>query len=896
MTGLAARGEAENRSQEGPAEYEESLLDRQVFDAAAWSAALAARREMPAWRPELVTEQIAQRIRTGLTEPVLITASGKPSRVPKAEAAIAPEVELQVVEIELSAEQAGDVGGILVVPVAAESLGDVDPRSLALHRWDAEVEQYDLIPGSGFDLTEGYVHGRITASGRYAVLGVPTGTVLTEVQQGAGWPILQRLLYWLIRRIFDPFGPWSSLGPVNLSCCIMDLALDPAQPDRLYAAASDGGVWRLDSVSAYPASTWKPVTDGQPSLQVQCLAVSPADSNVVYYVDRSGLLHRSADRGEHWSTPSSTSIGYAQRLIAHPGEPNTVYVATSSGFWCSHDGGASWAHNAGMGSLLDGDILDAAIDPDTPTILYAAQRSVGLKKSYNGGATWTTVLPWSRASTPQGTAIRVAVGRQGTDATRTVAVRFDQEVLTNRTGGRDVGVPGGGPWTSKGMVGGTGYGDWCHVIAVDPFDDDVILSGAQQLYRTPDGGLNWSLVINYYAPHEDQHRVVFDPTQQGVVYAANDGGVFRSTDSGVTWQVGSDDVTNRIDLTHGLVTAQFYTAAISGDHAMGNLYHQGIVAADSLRTGSWEGVEGHAWEFNSVYGDPTRHGTYYVFGGQLFRRDFPGGALTAISTFAPTAVAVTGSGRVLAAAADGLIRSTTDPMAANPTWTTMAGFSSPGDNVVAIAIAPSQPERAYAITAGGLVFTCADASMPTAWTAATATPAGGLVAIAVAAEDPSVLFATNGTAVYRSVNGGMTWTAANGTGTAALPPGSSLRSVVAGPGALYAGAAAGVFTSPDRGQHWYDFSAGLPNVELKELMWTEGDLFAITHGRGVWHHGRYEAWPVPGPRQHIPDPRWLIELWLAIHGGDPVPDVVRRTVGTAPRPFRQGNAPREGRS
>ena len=265
----------------------------------------------------------------------------------------------------------------------------------------------------------------------------------------------------------------------------------------------------------------------------------------------------------------------------------------------------------------------------------------------------------------------------------------------------------------------------------------MILSGAQQLYRTPDGGLSWALVIDYYRPHEDQHRIVFDLTQPGVVYAANDGGVFRSTDRGVTWQADANDVANRIDLTHGLVTAQFYTAAMSGDHAMGNLYHQGIVAADSLRAGSWEGVEGHAWEFNNIYGDPVRHNTYYVFGGQLFRRDFPGGALTAISTFTPTAIAVTGSGRLLAAGRDGLIRSTTDPTTASPAWTTMAGFSSMTNNVVAIAIAPSQPERAYAVTATSRVFSCADASVPTAWAAVTATPAAMVGALAVATEDPS---------------------------------------------------------------------------------------------------------------------------------------------------------------
>ena len=96
-----------------------------------------------------------------------------------------------------------------------------------------------------------------------------------------------------------------------------------------------------------------------------------------------------------------------------------------------------------------------------------------------------------------------------------------------------------------------------------------------------------------------------------------------------------------------------------------------------------------------------------------------------------------------------------------------------------------------------------------------------------------MLFAATETTIYRSLDGGGSWTAANGTGTTVLPPGASLRSVVTGPGALYAGAAAGVFTSPDRGDHWYDFSEGLPNVELKELMWTQDDLFAVTHGRGV---------------------------------------------------------------
>jgi hypothetical protein len=872
------------------AEFEQVNAARRLFDIDRWMAAVAARRRMQRWNAVDLDLAVAEVTRKGIKAPVFIGSKGMRANVSRAKPDIDASVEVQVVQVTVRGSYAA---GTLVVPIATKAIDKVDPRSLALHRWNEQTRQYDLVHQSGVDLSGGFVYGRISGSGRYAVLGLPLGDAVDRVVGGAGAPILGRmLLYLLFRRLFDPTGPWSPLGPINLSCCIMDFAIDPANDDRIYAAASDGGVWRLDSLAAYPDATWTPVTDGQPSLQIQVLAVSPADNHVVYYVDRSGILRRSEDRGDTWATPGTANIGSAQRLIAHPTDPNTVYVATTSGFWCTHDGGATWAHNAGASTLLDGDMLDAAMDPDSALILYVAQRSVGVRKSYDGGATWQLMLPWSRATAPSWTAIRIGLGKLGTDATRTVAVRFDQEVFVNRNGGRDVVLLGGGPWVSRGPVGGTGYGDWCHVIAVDPFDDNIILSGAQQLYRTADGGNSWTLVIDYYQPHEDQHRIVFDLTQSGVVYAANDGGVFRSTDKGASWQVDSNDVINRRDLTHGLVTAQFYTAAISGDHALGDLYHQGIAAADSLRLGQWEGVEGHAWEFNRVYGDPTRGGTYYVFGGTLFRRDFPGGALTSISPFTPTVVAVDSGKNLLAGASDGTIHRTPDPTIASPVWTTMAGLAPSGDTIAAIAFAPSSPGRAYAASSGGRIFCCADTGTPTAWVARTSLPGGGVVALAVAAEDASLVFAATSSQVYRSVDGGGTWTAVNGSGTTAIPPGSSLHSLVIGPAALYVLATAGVFTTADRGNHWYDFSAGLPNVELMELIWTESDLFAVTHGRGIWHHGRYEAIPIPGrgALAHAPDAQWLIALWLAIHGGDPSPEAIQRAFGQKVAPFVSAEA------
>jgi hypothetical protein len=219
----------------------------------------------------------------------------------------------------------------------------------------------------------------------------------------------------------------------------------------------------------------------------------------------------------------------------------------------------------------------------------------------------------------------------------------------------------------------------------------------------------------------------------------------------------------------------------------------------------------------------------------------------------------------------------------------MAGLSTPGDNVVAIAVAPSGPVVAYAATSAGRVFRCADTTVPTPWTTMTSLPAGGVTSLAVAHESADVLFAATSAGIHRSTDGGSSWAVANGSGSTTLPPGADIRSIVAGPGALYAGASAGVFTSSDRGVTWYDFSAGLPNVQLMHLLWTEDDLFAVTHGRGIWHHGRYDAFPLLGGSvAHEPDIAWLIELWHRIHGGDPGPEALQGQIGRVPQPFQAG--------
>jgi len=225
----------------------------------------------------------------------------------------------------------------------------------------------------------------------------------------------------------------------------------------------------------------------------------------------------------------------------------------------------------------------------------------------------------------------------------------------------------------------------------------------------------------------------------------------------------------------------------------------------------------------------------------------------------------------------------------------MSGIAASYDAIISIAFAPSHREKAYALSSGGRSYVCADADGSGGWSALHDLPAAPGRAITVSAEYEDHVFVITSSQVFRSVSGGSIWTVVPGTMPNALPPGLDLRSIVAGPGALYLAAASGVFMSPDEGEHWFPFSEGLPNVEIKELLWTESDLFAVTHGRGLWHHGRYE-WIVVPAIAHKPTIRWIIGLWLAIHGGDPVPDAIRQRIGKGISPVvKDGQRVRESR-
>jgi hypothetical protein len=481
--------------------------------------------------------------------------------------------------------------GVLVLAVDARARGTVAPESIRLFRWDADGRRYAPVAESGGSAGE-LVWGRIDGAGRYAAIGVEADPAvvatirtlaalrdlpgLDEPERKALHERVCRLLLCEpdetsrcadCRALAHPFdlpelellpllarverGPREAPPPpLEADALPADgvsaIALDPTEHGRLYVAAADGGMWRLDGLAGGTASWEALETLGARILHA--VAVAPSEPEVVYAADDGGRVMRSPDRGETWSGPGEMRFRHVWRVVVHPSDPDGVYVASGAatdrgvegelGLWRSGDGGETWT------KLLAGDTVDAAVDPDDGAILYAAVRGEGLfmptpeERMKQDEDPWTLAMPFVSAHVHGGSMIRVALGGATAGPGRTVVVRLGQELFVNRFGGRPRRWEDGGPWISIGKQGGNGT-DGRQVVAVDPFDDDVLLTGGERIMRTatasaPAGG-EWARVVAAPRRKAGAQALEFDRLREGVVYHASAGGIQRSTDAGRTW-------------------------------------------------------------------------------------------------------------------------------------------------------------------------------------------------------------------------------------------------------------------------------------------------------------------------------------------------------------------------
>jgi hypothetical protein len=656
---------------------------------------------------------------------------------------------------------------------------------------------------------------------------------------------------------------WESVGPANMAGCMLDVAVDPDDPKVLYVASADGGLWRLDANPLFTAYSWTPLLDDVDNLSIVAVAVSQAAHSVVFIADTWNRVLRSTNGGKTWSVMAT--VGYVYRLLGHPADPDKVYAATSTGLWLID-------RTAPPSSLLTGDVTDVAYDSAQPSVIYAAVRNVGVNRRDASGA-WSTVFSLQAAAQLSvgsyvGLMIKLAIGRQGTTASRRIAVKFGPRNLD--PAGNPTGTPsqpgpafsevfvnsasGLGTWrrcVTPSALGNSSQLDWVNVIAVDPADDDVMLVGGERLARTADGGQSWTTVMRYYYEvstsnnHEDQHGVAFDRNQPGVCYVANDGGIYRSINSGASWS----------GINSGLVTTQPFNFGIADGAVLADVYHWGVLGSTAIGTKQFGQVEGGSWELTPVRGNPNQQHVFYYLRGQVTRRQFPGtGGTNDYTVYTPFPISwglafhpsptsqLAFAGRWINQSQTSDIWRTTQSNQFTPAWTqdaiTGINLTAP---IVAIRFSTSDPATAYAMSSAGDVLRTTRSSNSTQPWTFQGRWAADVRSMAVNQFDPNRLYAIDAWRVARSIDAGVTWTVANGVANNTLPPGelTTIISSARSAGDLFVATSVGVVYSPDEGYHWYPIHDGLPNARVTEIAWSDDYLYVALRGRGFWRAQPY---------------------------------------------------------
>ena len=393
---------------------------------------------------------------------------------------------------------------------------------------------------------------------------------------------------------------WKLLHPGNMSGRCTDVFGIPGNKNIMYAGFASGGLWK--TVDA--GKTWKPLMDRQATQSIGNIAISPSNPEIIYAgtgeanIFRASLpgigVFKSSNGGDSWNMIGLENTGTIARIVVHPADPNTVYVAAGGNEWSKNedrglykttDGGLNWKKILYVNDKTGA--ADLIMDPTDPNTLYVSmwtrirkrwsdpvpENGDHIYKSVDAGATWKIIdkgLPDTKltgriglANTPANPNVIYAFvdnhdkkrepnpGEQDSYHRPKIVVIKGAEVYKSADKGET--------WRLMSMhddymefFSGT-YGWVFGQIRVHPKDEHKIYLMGLDLASSSDDGKTWKSLTKGTkgAParvHGDHHALWIDPTDPNYMINGNDGGVNVSFDGGLTWK----------DFYHEIPTTQFY--------------------------------------------------------------------------------------------------------------------------------------------------------------------------------------------------------------------------------------------------------------------------------------------------------------------------------------------------
>lgn len=657
----------------------------------------------------------------------------------------------------------------------------------------------------------------------------------------------------------NPDALYNGIGRVDR------ITFHPTIPNIIFICTPNGGLWG----TLNGGTSWNNLTDNLPAIGVSGFVITPSNTAIMYLLTGdgdtnfpNGLLaaedwtessvgvYKTTDGGVSWqatgSFPEISGNFSGYRLVQSPEDPNIVMAATSNGIYRTTDGGVTWEREL---SLLTYDI---AFKPGDATRVYASVRG-DIWISTNSGASWTSNSTYDvnpNTCITNGGRIELAVA-----PTSPSKVYFLSGPATGSGSycglwlSTDNGITFTRQSSTPNILGASETGSdgadqsfYDLALACRTDLSTGIIAGGLTTWRSTNGGTSWSHATGYNEDssfpyiHPDVHDLAYNPLNHWL-YAATDGGFYRSTDHGVTWTNLSDNIeANQI----------FHMRGWDGNanKLMVGLQDNGVKyrMANSTSFSHIDGADGFDVVFNPDTGEPG----YATINSAVVKYEDDGASSSQLSTpgynnfFKTIAVHNSDPDIVLVGAQD--ILKTTN---GSTPWTNTGaagGWS--------LTSCPSNSNRFYA--AGGNSFDSGAGNLyfsgnaGDSWTTISGNPGfpsasnwNKITDVTVSPINSSVVWACfggfiDGIKIVMSEDAGATWTNVSFN----LPNVPMYSLAIDNNNGAYVGTDIGVFYLGPTVSEWMPWSNGIPNTLVSDLaIYDDGTVKKIrasTFGRGVW--------------------------------------------------------------
>jgi photosystem II stability/assembly factor-like uncharacterized protein len=361
---------------------------------------------------------------------------------------------------------------------------------------------------------------------------------------------------------------WISLGPTVNSARADVVQIDASRPGTMYVGFGSGGLWKTINHGV----TWNSIFEEQSSIGIGDVELAPSNPNIIYLGTGENLkkprnftlpgtgMFRSDDAGATWKHIGLEDSWSIAEIAIHPTNPEIVFVCVLGHLWSKNknrglfrtiNGGKTWEHVLYRDEMTGAN--EVVFSPSNPQMMYASLWEVypgisgknsGVYRSNDGGKTWSLCT----TGLPTGPKIgRIGLTVSTTNPSKAYALIDNLNKPQGHAAELYKTMDGGLNWT-KTHTGPfkifPGIGWYFTDVYVNPKDDEEVFCLGVRLAHSLDGGKTFNFIggqVTRMTPslaqglHLDQCELWINPTNPNHLALGNDGGFYVSYDKGLSW-------------------------------------------------------------------------------------------------------------------------------------------------------------------------------------------------------------------------------------------------------------------------------------------------------------------------------------------------------------------------